>query len=226
MATEPDVRWIERGFPGGIDPGNRMVFGIIREATVSDPGKSAHFIIYCSDGTTIEEDFVYSLNPCEAIGGLARLELTPDNRVGARRFKAIEDMLEAHKANLAAEERMKQSQEKRRKTLADKDPRDRPATISVTHRCGQGAIKLRMVLDVKGWSMGAIENLDYSGLHLLSTKVTIEIIPNQGKGRKLTTTLSAAKAEKLIGGTQPCTETYEQIYKAICEQKGIQPPTA
>ncbi len=66
----------------------------------------------------------------------------------------------------------------------------------------------------------ALENLDYSGLHLLSTTVTIEITPNQGEGRKLTATLSAANAVTLIGGTKPCNETYEQIYRSICEQKG------
>src|SRR5262249_13837179 len=30
------------------------------------------------------------LNPCEAVGGLVKLELTPDNRVGARRVKGTE----------------------------------------------------------------------------------------------------------------------------------------
>lgn len=118
MATEPDMRWLQKGIPGGIEPSHRQVFGVIQEARVVDPGVSAFFVIYCSDGTIVEDEFVYSLNPCENVGGLVALELSPDNKVGARRFKAVEDMLEAHKAMLTAKERQKRSLAKRRDTLA------------------------------------------------------------------------------------------------------------
>ena len=213
------MAWLQRGFPGGIDTGNRTVFGIIREAIVSDPGVSAHFVISCADGTIIEDEFVYTLNPCEAIGGLVKLELTPDNRVGARKFKAIEDMLEAHKARLAAEERLKRSNEKRRNTLADRD--DPPMTVVATHPYGRGTIKLRMVMDVAG---GSVSDIDYAALQLITTKVKIEIMPDKGNGGKLAISLSASDAVKLIGGVPPSVETYESIYKAVCARKGILPP--
>lgn len=275
MASESDTAWLHEDLPDGIEPGNRLVFGVIRQATVGDSGYTAWFVIDCSDGTVIDEEFVYQrLNPCDAVGSLVKLELSPDNRVGERRFKLIDELRAAEKALRIAEhsrgarrereeteraaillrltEAVQQQRGAERSGFADVfydgqieslqkkslktlralersglkglDPR----TISLSHNCKQGTIKLRMALDIGGIGGGifeVFENLDYSGLHLLSTKVTIEITPSQGKGRKLTTTLSAANAEKLIGGTKPCTETYEQIFKAICERKGLQPPT-
>lgn len=121
MADEPDMQWLQGSFPDGIEPGNRKVFGVIREATVGDPGVSAYFVIDCSDGTVIEDEFVYTLNPCEAVGSLVLLELTLDNRVGARRFKVVEDMLDAHMTRLAAEEREKRRIANMRDTFAEKE---------------------------------------------------------------------------------------------------------
>jgi hypothetical protein len=111
MAKEPDIKWLQRDFPGDDELGNRKVFGVIQEATVAEPGISALFVIKCSDGTLIEDEFVYSLNPCEAVGGLVRLELTPENRVGARRFKAIDDMLEVQAAKYKQERRRENARE-------------------------------------------------------------------------------------------------------------------
>lgn len=108
MATQPDMAWLKRGIRGGVPDGSRVVFGVILEATVIEPGISAVFVIGCSDGTVVNEEFVYSLNPCEAVGGLVVLELIADNKVGARRFKAVEDMLEAHKSKVASDERHKE----------------------------------------------------------------------------------------------------------------------
>jgi len=124
MAMEPDIKWLERNFPGDDEPGNRKVFGVIQEATVVERGISASFVIKCSDGTVIEDVFPYSVNPCQAVGGLVRLELTPDNRVGARRFKAIDDMLEAEEAIRQAEEKRKNARE-RGKRVQEKNEREK-----------------------------------------------------------------------------------------------------
>ncbi len=121
MAREADTEWLERDFQVDDEPGNRKVFGVIREATVANPGISAFFVISCSDGTVIDDEFVYSLNPCQAVGGLVRLELTPDNQVGARRFKSIDDMLEAHAARLKAEHRKKEIEERRKQAKVEQE---------------------------------------------------------------------------------------------------------
>jgi hypothetical protein len=108
MAGEPDMTWLQRQLAKPIEPGCRKVFGVVTEAEVVDPGCSAIFRIQCPDGQVINGEFVFTLNPCNAVGGLVALEVSPDNRVESYRFKATDDMLEAHKANLKAEERLKE----------------------------------------------------------------------------------------------------------------------
>jgi hypothetical protein len=134
MASEPDMTWLQQGILGGVEPGNRQVFGVIREARVIEPRVSAFFAISCSDKTVIEGELVYTLNPCEGVGSLVILELSPDNCVGARRFKAVEDMLDAHNAKLTAEERQKRSRAKRKETLAEKERERNEMMERILHR--------------------------------------------------------------------------------------------
>lgn len=114
------MTWIQTPFPEALELGNRMVFGVIREARVIDPGISAFFIIVCSDGTIIEDKFVFTLNPCDAVGGLVQLELSTDNRVGQRRFKVIDDMRatkEALRAAILAKGKRKEREEDERQVI-------------------------------------------------------------------------------------------------------------
>jgi hypothetical protein len=245
MAKEPDIEWLERDFPCDDEPGNRKVFGIIQEATVSDPGISACFVIKCSDGTVVQDEFVYSLDPCEAVGGLVKLELTPDNRVGARRFKAIDDMLLQHRATLAAEERRRRDREKRNNTHATQNPlKDSPlmlgsntfatlasrspwggqngrVTFTIPHECEKGTINLRMRLDYSG---GTLAPIDYSTFQGVTTKIEIQIIPTEGYGANLSVKVNAAEAVRLLGGVRPSAETFDNIYRAVLARKGQPPP--
>lgn len=116
MATEPDMAWIQTRFADDLEPGNRMVFGVVREARVTDPGINAFFVIACSDGTVIEDQLVFTRNPCEAVGGLVKLELSADNRIGQRRFKLIDDIRAADEA-MSARRKRRESEEVERQEI-------------------------------------------------------------------------------------------------------------
>jgi hypothetical protein len=86
---------------------------IAHRPRVPEPGSTAFFTIGCSDGTLIEEEFVYpTLNPCEAIGSWVKLELLSDNRVGARRFQLIEAMRASNAVATIAESARKKRRER------------------------------------------------------------------------------------------------------------------
>lgn len=267
MASESDTTWLQEGFTEELEPGNRLVFGIIREAKVGDPGNTAFFIIDCSDGTVIEEEFVYpTLNPCDAIGSMAKLELSPDNRVGERRFKLIDEMLTSNRALRVAEDSRRQRREseeierkevlrqlieqvkRRRKTTRSmfQDTNSEISrlesmslkslrklqkngldckTLTQEFSCEQGIVKVRMTIDLEGAGIRIIdtEKWNFSNLLTHSSQVTIEVVPKLAICRKLATTVTAAKAEELIDGKEPSTETFWLIYDKLCVKKGITP---
>lgn len=221
MASEPDMAWLQKGIPGGIEPGNRQVFGVIREARVGEPGVSALFVITCSDGTVIEDEFVYSLNPCEAVGGLVVLELTPENRVGARRFKAIEDMLEAHRAKLKAEERIKKMQAGRRAAQGVYD--DTKHGFSLRREAGTFGIKFVATWDEMETALGArgfnvyreIADRGPQSLTLVAAKVKVIITPAAKGERQFSLTVPSKELAELLGGQWPTDESWGAIVQRL-----------
>jgi len=94
----------------------------------------------------------------------------------------------------------------------------KPLTVVATCQCEQGTIKLQMVLDIPRSGSG-LPNIDYAALQQITSKVRIEILPVAMDQDKLTLTLPAAEAVELIGGAQPCTESFESIRRQVCERK-------
>jgi hypothetical protein len=113
MAGEQDMTWLQRQLAKPLEPGCRKVFGIVTEAEVVDPGCSARFRIQCPNGPVITEEFVFTLNPCNAVGGLVALELTQDDSIESYRFKATDDMCDAHFSQVKAQDRLREREKQR-----------------------------------------------------------------------------------------------------------------
>lgn len=225
MAREHDIRWLERDFPGD-EPGNRKVFGVIQEATVVEPGTSAFFVIRCSDGTIIKEEFVYTLNPCEAVGGLVRLELTPGNRVGARRFKAIDDMLEAHAAMLKREERRKKGREMGKRAQEKIERREYDDTkhgFSIRRKTGTLTIKfvanqdeIEAALGARGFNVyQEIVDRGPKSLALVAAKTKVVITPSAKGERHFSLTVSSKELDELLGGQWPTDDSWGAVVQRL-----------
>ena len=90
-------------------------------------------------------------------------------------------------------------------------------TISETHQCEQGAVKLRYARDVPG-GKGAARDLDYAAIHLVTTKVKIEVMPADMAQGVISATLTAAEAIWVLGGTRPSTETFAGICERLAQK--------
>jgi hypothetical protein len=96
----------------------------------------------------------------------------------------------------------------------------KPPTLVATCHCEQGTIQLQFSLDIPR-SNGKVgyPKVDYAALQLITSKVKIEVIPADMGRDKLAITLPAADAVELMGGREPCTETFDCIYRKLCERK-------
>ena len=121
VASEPPMDWLQNCLAEQVERGNRKVFGVITEARTADPDAGVYLTIRCSDGTIFENEYAHNMNLCEAIGGLVVLELTPDNQVGSRQFKAVHDRLGVQRAKQKAEERIRKMQEGREKAQLERE---------------------------------------------------------------------------------------------------------
>ena len=90
-------------------------------------------------------------------------------------------------------------------------------TLVATCPCDQGTIKLQMTSDIPG-SVG-FASIDFTALQLVTSKVKIDILFADNDQDKLTITLPAAEAVELIGGTRPCTATFDRIRRQVCDLK-------
>jgi hypothetical protein len=118
MAATPDLKWIRDRLADEVEPGNRRVVGVITEATVIEPGTSAFFTIACFDGGTVADEFAYTADPREEVGGLVALELSGGNEVKSiqrkstyDKWKQIDEQRERAERNLerAARDRAKRA---------------------------------------------------------------------------------------------------------------------
>ncbi len=100
----------------------------------------------------------------------------------------------------------------------------KPPTVVATCHCDQGTIKLHMSLDIPRGGVG-FPSIDFAWLHKMTTKIKLEILSTDINFDKLTITLPAAEAVELIGGTKPCTETFDCIRQRVCERKRYPMPT-
>jgi hypothetical protein len=220
MATAPDMQWVNSGIPGGIEPGNRLVFGVIQEARVIEPGDIAFFRIACSEGTIVEDEFVYSLNPCEAVGGLVKLELTPENTIEARRFKALDEARAVHEANLKAEAR----QRKKRDRIVHAPDGFPMGSISFLWKRRAGTIRMSigaLEADLRRAGVtfvgGIYDLVDFSPeyLALVETKLRIVVSPASGGGKGFSVTIPAKVWSAWLAGKWPTDESWGGLVERL-----------
>lgn len=103
---------------------------------------------------------------------------------------------------------------------------NKPIKLRCPCHCAQGTIILEFALDLPQSKPGGwLSDVEFSQLHLRTSKVTLHVIPVDMNDESFKVTASAVDAVVIIDGVRPTTESYPAIRERVRARLGSPPQT-